>query len=144
MNPKIKGFGLKPIFADLFAPSSKSSNTSVFSNVGLSVVLTVLTLGIYGLFWHIYIIKKVTRLNEPNASVMGEILLNLFIPFYSIYWFYKANLSIVAYSQSINREIENKSIMYILLSIFGLQIVAIAIMQHDLNTLVLNSAKGVK
>lgn len=130
LNPKIKGFG--------------SSNTSVFSNVGLSVVLTVLTLGIYGLFWYIYIIKKVTRLNEPNASVMGEILLNLFIPFYSIYWFYKANLSIVAYSKSINREIENKSIMYILFSIFGLQIVAIAIMQHDLNTLVLNSAKGVK
>ena len=94
--------------------------------VGICILLSIITGGIYAIFWMYLLVKNVRALKQDNSSCTEEMLCLLFVPFYALYWWY-------------TRGNDVKSLLdardYLVLSIFGLGIVAMAIMQNDFNAL---------
>lgn len=103
--------------------------------IAISIVLTLITCGIYAFVWIYSIMKKIKLLNNDYSSCIGEFLCFIFVPFYSLYWFYTRaeKLSVGAGKYGIT--MQNNGTMYILLQIFALALVNICLMQNDLNTL---------
>jgi len=56
--------------------------------VWVCILLSILTCGIYSIYWTYLLVKNIRALNEDDSSCVGEVLCILFIPFYSLYWWY--------------------------------------------------------
>ena len=107
-------------------------------NIALCIVLSIVTCGIYGLYWLYRIIEDLNTASNDSAPTSGGTVILLMLITCNIYgwfWLYKAG-------QQMNRAKQlrglpqdpNASIIYLVLAIFGLNIVSYAIIQNDLNT----------
>ncbi len=104
-------------------------------NVGVCVLLSIITLGIYGIYW-LYLLVKNTRLVQNSTkSCAGEMLCLLFVPFYSLYWWHTRGNQLKQDFCRYNYTAKGSGTKYLILWIFGLGIVAMAIMQKDFNSL---------
>ena len=57
---------------------------------GMHLFLTIVTLGIWNYIWLFRTTKFLNEnVNEKNYNPIAELLLCMFVPFYSIFWFYK-------------------------------------------------------
>lgn len=103
-------------------------------NIATSIVLSIVTCGIYGIIWTYQICKKVKLLCENSADVTGEFLCLLFVPYYGVYWAYSRGkkLAEARNSRGLGTASDN-SLVYLLLSLFGLSIVTYAMIQNELN-----------
>lgn len=112
-------------------------------SIGLCVLFSFLTFGIYWLVWKYKLIKKIKLLNNDHSSPVGEFLLCTFVPFYIFYWYYTRAAKIENGARSYGINITNNNIVYLILSIFGLSIVCDALIQNDLNIIagVFNSGR---
>lgn len=99
-------------------------------NIVLCVILSIVTCGIYGLYW-LWTINEAARTVNPNEwQTSGGMVILLFIVtcgIYSVYWNYKMGKVFTAIGASDN------SVLYLVLSIFGLSIVNLCIMQDAIN-----------
>ena len=59
----------------------------------------------------------------------------LFVPFYALYWWYTRGNDVKNLLDARDYHISSTGTLYLVLSIFGLGIVAMAIMQNDFNAL---------
>lgn len=106
-------------------------------SIPLAIVLSIITCGIYGLYW-IYCV--VTDLNTASGEVddmSGGLVILLGIVtcgIYMLYWYYKAGGK-VNKIQYLNGRPQDGSlgILYLLLAFFGLSIVTLALIQSELN-----------
>ena len=71
--------------------------------------------------------------NIKDGDVSFNFILALFCGIYMIYWNYKMGQKIYEAGQRYNKSISDNSVLYLVLSLFGLQIVNYALMQSDLN-----------
>lgn len=108
-------------------------------SIGVCILLSIVTCGIYGIIW---LVQMVDELNaaagETNATsgIMVFLLSLVTCNIYSWYWFYKAG-------ELVNRasgtrggaQDQNRGILYLILSILGLNIVSMALIQDELNKL---------
>ncbi len=104
--------------------------------VGMGILLTIVTCGIYGLFWRYKQIQVVNAwIGEGRFSFGMLILLSILTcGIYSIYFDY-------IFSQSINNVQHHEGLLVneslplisVLLSVLGLGIVSMAIQQSDIN-----------
>lgn len=108
-----------------------------YTNIGLNIFLSIISFGLFGIFWLVNLIKSVHAVNGENKSVVVEVLLCLFLPYYTAYWFYKAGRSLANTDTIDGQKLSDNSTIYIILTIFGFGIVAYAILQFDLNKLAL-------
>ena len=100
-----------------------------------SVLLSIVTFGIYSLYW-MYLLVKNTRAIQNNGSrCTGEVLCLLFVPFYSIFWWFTRGKIVKEKFAEMNCPANSNEIAYLILCVFGLGIVAMAIMQNDFNSL---------
>lgn len=102
-------------------------------SVGMCIVLSIVTCGIYGLYWLYCIHEDVQTICGRPMSVSGGMVIVLSIitcGIYSFYWSYKMGQFLDNAKGNPNG---NSSILYMILSIFGLSIVAWALMQSELN-----------
>ncbi len=74
-------------------------------------------------------------MGDNYSNYYGELPLLVFVPFYSYFWFFTRG-------QLINRELKKRGYTsashgaaFLILSIFGLSVVALAIMQRDFNNI---------
>lgn len=107
-------------------------------NLVTSIVLSLVTCGIYGIIWFISLTDDAkTASNDASMSGGGTAFLLTLITcgIYGYYWAYKMGKAIN--QARINRGLpeDDKSVLYIVLQIFGLGIVNYALMQNDLNEL---------
>ena len=108
-------------------------------NIAVSILLSIITLGIYGIYWHYLLVKNIRALKKDYRSCTGEMLCLIFVPFYNFYWWYtrgeyaKKSMLDMQYSST------GSGITYLILAIFGLDIVSMAIMQSDFNSLPLDT-----
>lgn len=107
-------------------------------SIAKSVILSLITLGIYNLIWLFSLCKKIRLLKNDNKSIIGEYLLLFFVPFYFQYWIYTRSKKI--YNEALQRGINtnDNSINCVILALFGLHIIALAISQAELNTMALS------
>lgn len=104
-------------------------------DIALCVVFSIITFGIYGIFWLYLIIKNIKILNKEQPEAIGELLLNMFIPFYSIYWVYTRGKKMFFAAKNRGLNIVDNSVIYLILSLFGLSIVVYCLMQNDFNSI---------
>ena len=111
-------------------------------NIVLQVVLTVLTAGIYKLFWYYSLAKSINHLlegqDQREAFQPGMVVFLSIITFglYGIYFFWKAGKS-VSCLQFENVRVDDDSTLLAVVAIFT-SIVSCAILQNTINELLEN------
>lgn len=106
-------------------------------NVGLSILYTVLTCGIYGIFWFIKLTDEANALSGEMGTTGGMAFLLGLVTcgLYTIYWNYKMGKTIYKAQERAGMPATDNSILYLILAIFGFQIISYAIIQSDINAL---------
>jgi hypothetical protein len=107
-------------------------------NVAVAIILSLVTCGIYGIIWFIKLTDDSnTACGEPNQTSGGMAFLFTLLTcgIYSFYWAYKMGEKMQKAGQRYGKPIENNSVLYLVLSLFGLGIVNYCLIQSDLNKL---------
>lgn len=140
----IGGTALSPL-AIIYPAKSRAMSAHYSTNSGIDndgyislgkhIVLCLFTFGIWYLIW---IYRTTAFLNKtPNAeqhNPTSKLLLCMFIPFYSIYWFYKQGQRIDMMSKSKNLNYSDMATICLVLGIF-IPIVACILMQDRINNI---------
>ena len=102
------------------------------------ILLTIVTCGIYGIIWFINMVNDVNACcNDGETQSGGTVFLLTLVTFgiYGLIWEYKCGKRFAAAGPKYNRTIPDNSILYLVLSLFGLGIVSYALIQNQLNEL---------
>ncbi len=113
-------------------PSTQPSRAIKRRNIVACVLLSIITLGIYGIYWFVVMTDDSNALAPKNATTSGgKAFLLSFITcgIYAIYWNYKLGLKV----DEMNNTQGSTGIIYLLLSLFGLSIVASCMAQSEIN-----------
>lgn len=108
-----------------------------------SIILTIVTCGIYGIIWFIGLTDDAKVASEDQSlqgGGMAFLLTLLTCGIYSFFWAYKMGKAINQARIKKGLPEDDKSTLYIILQIFGLGIVNYALMQNDLNELAESAA----
>lgn len=115
-------------------------------NIAVSIILTIVTCGIYGIYWFVVLTDEAKIASKDETAPSGGITLLLNIVtcgIYGIYWAYKMGKTLMSAKETNGMTAEDNSVLYIILQIFGLSIVNWALMQNELNAIYAKEA-GVK
>lgn len=104
-------------------------------SVGLCVFFSIITCGIYGLYWLVVLTDDSTEVTGHGTTTGGMALLFSIVTcgIYTIYWNYKMGQKLDEARAERGVPLGSLSILYLVLSIFGLGIVSMALMQSELN-----------
>ena len=103
----------------------------------LNIILTIVTCGIWGIIWEVQIADDIKLLTGEEDLASGIVLVLLSLVtcgIYFIFWVYNAGNKLELVKAGYGLPTESKGLVYVVLSIFGFSIVALALMQNDLNT----------
>ncbi len=106
-------------------------------SIALCIIFSIITCGIYAWYWLYKINEEVNDLaGEPNATSGGLVILFSIITcnIYMWFWLYKMGDRVGVIKQKMNRPAGSDSVLYLILAIFGLNIVAFALMQDAINS----------
>ena len=107
-------------------------------NIAIAIILTIVTCGIYGIYWFIVLTNETNEAAcEPNGTSGGIAFLLTLVTcgIYGFYWAYKQGEKIDKAKNMRNLPSSNSGILYLILQLFGLGIIAYALMQNELNQL---------
>ena len=102
-------------------------------NIVTSIILTLVTCGIYGIYWAIMLAREAVSVKDPADNGLLEIVLMLFLPFLG---FFMAEKKLAEGCEARGVAHTDNSILYLILGLVGLGIVNFCLMQNDLNKLV--------
>lgn len=106
-------------------------------NIALCIVLSLVTCGVYGIYWMIKIVDELNEANDDQNATSGTMVFLLSLVTCSIYlwyWMYKAGENVNKAKAARGLPVESdSSILYMLLTIFGFGIVSWALIQNELN-----------
>lgn len=108
-------------------------------SIPLCVVLTIITCGLYGLYWFYSLSEDAALLGNDNSFSGGMSILLCIVTcgIYGIYWCYKVGKLLFNAFDSRGMRASDNSVLYLVLGLFGLGIVNFCIMQNDINQLAL-------
>lgn len=107
-------------------------------NIAVCIILSIVTCGIYQIYWFICLTNDINTLSRDTNGTSGGIAFLLTLVtcgIYGIYWAYKQGDKIDFCKRERGIPSNNTGLIYLLLSVFGLSIVAIALMQDEANKL---------
>lgn len=104
-------------------------------DIAAAIIISLLTCGIYTIYWVYCIMKSIKALKGEDDSVVGEMLCFIFVPFYSVYWMYTRSDVIVTELKKRGISATTSKEGSLILSLLALGIVVWGIMQSDLNKL---------
>ena len=106
-------------------------------NIVVCILLSLLTCGIYGIYWFITLTDDASRANsDPNFTGVKALLFTIITcGIYGIYWNYKIGKEMYEANQKHGITSSDNSVLYLLLSIIGLAIINYCLVQNELNTL---------
>ena len=99
-------------------------------NVVTAVILSLITCGIYGIYWAIVMAKDAVSVKDPSDDGLLEIILMLFLPFLG---FFLAEKKLAEGCAAKGIAHSDNSILYLVLGLVGLGIVNFCMLQSDLN-----------
>ena len=106
-------------------------------NIALCVILTIATFGIYGLYWFVCLTNETNEASSRvgDISGIGALILSLVTcNIYELYWAYRQVEKLEQAKADYDIPTDSRrSLIYLLLCLFGLWIVAYALMQDELN-----------
>lgn len=104
-------------------------------NIVSCIILSFITLGIYYIYWKYLLIKNFRMLKNDKSGSFGELFCFAFIPFYSYFWWITRGKSTKEILTSQGYSVNTNEVIFLILAIFGLEIVSMSIMQSDFNSL---------
>ena len=104
-------------------------------NIALCIVFSIITCGIYSLYWFVCLTNDTNTVTQEEGTSGGLALLFTIITcgIYSFFWAYKQGEKIDKAKVDRGMQSSSNAILYLLLSIFGFGIIAWAHVQSDLN-----------
>ncbi len=108
-------------------------------NIALCIIFSLITCGIYGIYWMYVLNEEINGLSgETNATGGGLVIVFTIITcgIYGWYWLYKMGERADVIKQNIGQSPSSSSILFLIFGIFGLGIVAYAMMQDTINNAV--------
>lgn len=105
-------------------------------NIALCIVLSIVTCGIYGLYWLYCMAEDVNLLNSrPNAASGGLVLLLSIITcgIYELYWLYRTGEDLDRLRVDRGGLPGHLGILYLLVALVGFGIISYALLQSELN-----------
>ena len=106
-------------------------------NIALCVVLSIITCGIYGIYWLVCLVDDLNVASGRTGDTSGGMVFLLSLitcGIYGIYWMYKAGEKVAYIKQRNTGEVDSSSsVLYLILGIIGFGIVAYALIQSELN-----------
>ena len=113
-------------------------------NIVVYLLLTLVTCGIFGIYWMVVILKDIATTSGEDINPWMVILLSIITcGIYGIYFSYQMGKYMVKAGENYNVKIEDNSILYLILTIFGFGIVTYCLVQNDLNTIAKTKAPEV-
>lgn len=103
-------------------------------NVGSCVILTILTCGIFGIVWLTKICKDLGRLHGDENPVGSEVLLFIFVPFYSVYWGYSKGKQMFEDSKKRGGNLTDRKYVYLFMNLIFMQLFTLGFIQTQLNS----------
>lgn len=101
-------------------------------SIPMCVILSIVTFGIYGIYWFIMLTDETNALAPKNATTSGgkAFLLTLVtLGIYGIYWNYKLGAKV----DEMKGTDSNMAIFYLIISLVGFSIVNSCLAQNELN-----------
>lgn len=111
-------------------------NTLERKSIPVQIVLTIVTCGFYGIYWLYCIIRDINVISgDPDSMSPAMVLLLSFVTcgIYFLYWVYKVGIMLDQKDAAIGKLSDNRPLIYLLLSIFGLSIVTMSLLQDTIN-----------
>ena len=109
-------------------------------SIPVAILLSIVTCGIYGIYWLVCLNDDANLLSDRPNDTSGIVVFLLSLvtcSIYMFYWCYKMGEKINAAKSLRGMPTDsNSGILYLILSIFGLSIVALALMQNELNSMI--------
>lgn len=110
-------------------------------NVAIAVILSLVTCGIYGLFWMASINDDANLVSDETndtSGILAVILTIITCGIYGIYWNYKMGQKLYGAGTKNNVTISDNSLVYLIMALLGvfvpgLVLVNYCLMQSDLN-----------
>ena len=112
-------------------------------NVALCVIFSIVTFGIYGLYWMAQINNCANELADPPKKTGGVVAVLLTIitcNIYGIYWAYKMGGMLDAALAKRSMPTQNRSVIYLILQVIGLGFVGWILMQSTINSMIPDAA----
>ena len=107
-------------------------------DIAVAVILSIVTCGIYSIYWFIVLTDDVKTAAGDDSFQSGGIAFLLSLVtcgIYAIYWAYKMGELMKQAQEKHKLEVKDNSVLYLVLEIFGLNIVNCALIQSDLNAI---------
>lgn len=104
-----------------------------YEDITSCVLISVFTLGLYQLVWLYRLCKKIRLLAGESKKCKKEIVMIALVPFYILYWMYSRGGKISEHAKKLNIHLSNNGLFYMLFSLCGLSVFAVAMMQKDFN-----------
>lgn len=110
-------------------------------NIVTCIILSIVTCGIYGLYWFITLTDDASRANDDPTftGVKAFLFTILTCGIYSIYWNYKIGKEMYEANQKRGIQTSDNSVLYLVLGIFGFGIVTYCLVQNELNVIAKNN-----
>ncbi len=105
-------------------------------NVGLCIVLSIVTCGIYALYWFVCLTEDTNTVSgdvNGTSGVLALVFTIITCGIYGFYWAYKVGEKLDTAKQQRGVPSSNSGILYLILCIFGLSIITYALAQSELN-----------
>ena len=101
-------------------------------NIVICIVLSIVTCGIYGIYWMVCLNDEINLLSgepKPTSGVMVVVFSLITCGIYGLYWYYKMGNAV----DRIKGTSSSSGILYLVLGIVGFGIVNYALMQDTVN-----------
>lgn len=109
-------------------------------NIALSIVLSVVTCGLYSIYWFIVLTDEINREKREYAGDLSGIVCFLLTlvtcNIFGIYWAYKIGekLDTIKAERGIPGG-RDSNVLYLILEILGLNVIVLALAQNEMNKL---------
>ena len=113
-------------------------------NIVVQIILSLVTCGIYGIYWFITLTDDVALLNENKdfSGVKSLIFTLITCGIYGIYWNYKIGKEMYEANKKNNiTGASDNSIAYLILSLFGLSIITYCLVQNEINNIAVKNVE---
>lgn len=104
-------------------------------NLAVAIILTIVTCGIYGLYWFVKLTDETKYLTGTDgaAGITALLLTLVTCGIYGLYWNYKLGEKVDMLKRNRGQDSTSSSVLFIILAICGLTIVNYVIAQSELN-----------
>ena len=108
-------------------------------SIGVAILLTIVTCGIYGIIWMIKLNDELNQLAGKEGATSGGMVFLLTLVtcgIYGYFWYYKMGENVEAIKANNGMPAGSSPILYLVLGFCGLGIVNYCLMQDTINKVV--------